>query len=83
MYFIFKDLSECDGFGAMLSKTKQDAIKTMSKAIFPDLIDIDYNPVASFDFYQKCFFGSESSNNVKFLPEGTWKLVRIKEIIEL
>ena len=55
----------------MLSKTKQDAIKTMSKAIFPDVIDIDYNPMVYFDFYQKCFFGSESSNNVEFLPEGT------------
>ena len=28
-------------------------------------------------------FGSESSNNGEFLPERTWKLVRIKEIIEL
>ena len=29
------------------------------------------------------FFGSESSNNGEFLSEGSWKLVRIKEIIEL
>ena len=39
--------------------------------VFSDVIDIDYNEIVSFGFHQKCFFGSESSNNGEFLPEGT------------
>ena len=51
--------------------------------VFLDVIDIEYNAMVSFGFHQKMFFGSRSSNNGEFLPERTWKLVWIKEIIEL
>ena len=51
--------------------------------VFSDITDIGNNVMGFISLSSEMFLGSKSSNNGEFFPVGTWKLVRIKEIIQL
>ena len=48
--------------------------------VFPDVIDIDYNAMVSFDFYQKCFMVLEVQIIESFCPKGHENLCELRRL---
>ena len=65
-----------------VEKNEAGSNQNIVMTLFPDVIDINYNDGFIW-LSSEIFLVSESSNNGEILPEGTWKLIRIMEIIEL